>query len=253
MAQDEERPLLAERARELLASRPLAPSTPIRVNLFGPPSLEQGGGEYSGHWRRGRVRALLGLLLVRRRITREFAIASLWPELDEVAGRRNLRVTLSYLIRTLEPDRPSRCPSWFIQTDQDAIVLTQRGMQADVSRFTEALAAAAAQQRQGRATDAIEELKRAVEAYSGEFLTGLDDEWIESERALFLQHAVGAALRLAALLEAGGSTDAPRWAEWACAADPHSIEALERLIDLLDGRPEEQAAAKARLDAVLNS
>ncbi len=252
LSQDADRPVLAARAASLLASRPLAPSKVVRVKLFGASELDLGDGLDAEHWRRGRVRALLGLLLLRGRVTREAAIAALWPELDEVAGRRNLRVTLSYLIRALEPDRPRQSPSWFVQTDQDIIELNQHGMQADVTVFNMSLAEAVAQQRQGRASDAIDGLRRGVEAYTGDFLQGLDDEWIEEERSVLQQRASTSALRLAALLTAGGSAEAARWAEWASAIDPYSIEALELLIDLLDGRPDEQAAVQARLATLLS-
>ncbi len=243
--------LLSSRAISVLAERPIEPSAPIRINLFGVPTLDLPGLEEPSDWRRGRVKALLGLLVVRGRVSREVAIDALWPELELPAGRRNLRVTLSYLVRTLEPERAKHTPSWFIDADQLSMLLNREGLVLDVFDFAAALASAKDQQRNGLASKAIESLRLACSLYRGPFLEGIDDEWVLDERNVFSREVVAAHLRLSALLVAGGSEEGATWARRATEIDPFSIEAHEALINaLFDERSPERQAAQARLESL---
>ena len=63
-----------------------------------------------------RVQALLLVLLARGGGTQELA-GALWPDLDTPGALRNLRVTLSYLLAVLEPDRPDGAPSFFVRAE----------------------------------------------------------------------------------------------------------------------------------------
>lgn len=245
--------VLTDRAIAVLAERPAEPIAPVRVSLLGDPILELPGFDEPSDWRRGRVRALFGLLVTRGRISREMAIDALWPQLDLVAGRRNLRVTLSYLIRTLEPERPKHTPSWFIEADQQAISLTRQGIEVDVWTLKAALVEAKQHQNEGLASKSIEALRTACEAYTGPLLAGLDDEWIYDENNVLSRETVAACLRLSALLTAGGSDEGVRWARRATEIDPYSIEAHEALVAALSDEfsPERQAAA-ARLDTLMS-
>ncbi len=245
-------PLLAERASAVLAERPPDPTAAIRVSLLGDARLELPELDEPSDWRRGRVRALLGLLVTRGRVTREVAIDVLWPQLDLAAGRRNLRVTLSYLIRTLEPERPKQTPSWFIQADQHVISLRTQGIEVDLWALKDALVEAKQHQDEGLASKSIEALRLACEAYEGPFLAGLDDEWIYDENNVLAREVVAACLRLSALLIAGGSPEGAKWARRAIEIDEHSIEAHEALIEALpDEFSPERQAAQARLDLLL--
>ena len=70
---------------------------------------------------RRRVRELLCLLVARRRVRREVVADILWPEVTNAL--HNLRVTLNYLQRILEPDRPANEPSYFVRTGGDTLAL----------------------------------------------------------------------------------------------------------------------------------
>ncbi len=245
-------PVLSDRAIAVLADRPAEPIAPVQVTLLGEPHLNLPGLDEPSDWRRGRVRALLGLLVTRGRITREVAIDLLWPKLDLAAGRRNLRVTLSYLIRTLEPERPKHTPSWFIQADQQTIRLTREGIEVDLWTLKDALVEAKTFQSEGLASKSIEALRVACEAYTGPLLPALDDEWIYDENNVLTRETVAACLRLSALLVAGGSDEGVRWARRATEIDPYSIEAHEALVAVLsDEFSPERQAAQARLDALI--
>ena len=55
---------------------------------------------------RARVRQLLALLVVEPHLRRDRAMALLWPDLDQTAASRNLRVTLTYLRQLFREPRP---------------------------------------------------------------------------------------------------------------------------------------------------
>lgn len=86
-------------AAELLdsPSSPVAAGPLVRVRVLGPVSIEIDGNERS--IRRERVRALITLLVLHHRTTRERLIDALWPDLAPRDGANNLRATLSYTRR----------------------------------------------------------------------------------------------------------------------------------------------------------
>jgi len=73
--------------------------------------------------RRVRVRQLLSALVLRPVLTRDQAIALLWPELDPAKAARNMRVTLTHLRRLLEPGRSGGEASYHLRADGDTIRL----------------------------------------------------------------------------------------------------------------------------------
>lgn len=244
---------LASLASVALGERPNAPGSSVVARLLGPAALEVPGADESPDWRRGRVRALLGFLATRRRATREMTIEALWPDLDVQAGRRNLRVTLSYLTRALEPSRPKNAPPWFVRSDGEMLELRLEGLDLDVVDIESAVKEAAEQRANGVASKAIEALRVAVDGYGGPFLDGLDDAWIHVERSRLQQTALNACLRLVALLQAGRSEEAVASARRAIEIDPYSVDAHELLVEALHASPPHEIdAARARLVALLN-
>ena len=73
------------------------------------------------------MRALLLVLLARGGGTREELAGALWPDLDTAGALRNLRVTLSYLLAVLEPDRPDGAPSFFVRAEGPSLRLVTDG------------------------------------------------------------------------------------------------------------------------------
>jgi len=244
---------LASLASELLGSRANPPTELVRVQLFGQQRLHVAGHAELPDWRRGRVRALFAFLATRSHTTREKAIDALWPELDSQAGRRNLRVTLSYLSRALEPDRSRGAPPWFIRTDGEMLTLETEGLRLDHADVMSALEAARSHRVSGVASKSIESLRTAVEIYSGPFLEGIDDEWVAEERNHVQQQVLNACLRLTALLQAGRRPEAAVWARRAIEIDPFSVDAHETLVEALQGGPTHEIdAARAQLVALLH-
>ena len=109
-----ERTPLAAAARALLAAVPAPPPQAVELAVLGPLALRRGGEAVAGgDLRRERVRELLAFLVLHRKATRKAIIAALWPDLDERSGANNLRVTLTYMLRLLEPDRAAGEPAYY--------------------------------------------------------------------------------------------------------------------------------------------
>ncbi len=69
------------------------------------------------------MRELLSLLALRRSLTRDQLCELLWPELDPVAGTRNLRVTLAYARRVLEPERTGNHACFHLRSEGERVWL----------------------------------------------------------------------------------------------------------------------------------
>lgn len=67
------------------------------------------------NWERGRVRELCLFMALNRTGSRDLAADLLWPDLASAAAAKNLRVTLSYLLDVLDPDRPKGSGSTLVE------------------------------------------------------------------------------------------------------------------------------------------
>jgi DNA-binding SARP family transcriptional activator len=89
---------LRQAAGDLLRIRGEDEPPRTAIEVLGPTRVFVGGQPVeSASTRRARVRQLLALLVVEPHLRRDRAMALLWPDLDQTAASRNLRVTLSYL------------------------------------------------------------------------------------------------------------------------------------------------------------
>ena len=131
------------------------------------------------HWRRERVRALLLVLMARGGGTREELAGSLWPDLDTSAALRNLRVTLSYLLAVLEPERIEGAPSFFVRAEGTTLRLATEGwLDVDAWTFEDLLDRAAVAERHGEPSVALDLLRRALRLYRGPYLADAGyEEW----------------------------------------------------------------------------
>ena len=124
-------------ARGLLRDIPAAPAHRLELRVLGPMELRRDGLVVTAReLRRERVRQLLGYLLTHDRPTRAAVMADLWPDLDEAAAGRNLRVTLSYLHSLLEPERDQLDPPYFVRSTGAVLQLVvDDALEVDVLRF----------------------------------------------------------------------------------------------------------------------
>ncbi|HET6663783.1 MAG TPA: hypothetical protein VFG94_05980, partial [Acidimicrobiales bacterium] len=106
----------AKLAKSLLAAVPAPPAHHTEIAVLGPLALARNGEPIADRdLKRERVRALLAFLVGHRKTRRAAIMATLWPDLEERAAANNLRVTMTYLLRVLEPARSAREPAYHIR------------------------------------------------------------------------------------------------------------------------------------------
>jgi DNA-binding SARP family transcriptional activator len=193
-------PVVAERARRLLASVPLPPRERMRLCLLGKMVLYRGDSAVDdAGWRHAKVRELLAYLAIHPEAPRTDVIADLWPALSEEAGANNLRVTLFALRAVLEPGRPARGPSFVVRSDGYRLRLTRGDhLEVDVCAFEGRLQLA----RHAESTaDELDAYLSALPLRRGPFLSDLYDAgWATAARADLDGQFVAAALRACELL-----------------------------------------------------
>ena len=229
-------------ARALLAAAPAPPPRRRHVALLGPLTLREDGEPGEGgapggapgeevtdpDLRRERVRMLLAFLVGHRRTDRAAVTEALWPELGEDAAANNLRVTLNYLLRVLEPWRAPGEPPFIVRVRGPGIELVVGDhLRLDVDRFDEHLAAAARAEESGAPLAALDHNLAAVDLYRGDFHAGgLDADWLQVEREHYRTRFVAAATRAAQLLVGRDETErSAALARRALAVDPWAEDA----------------------------
>ena len=197
-------------ARTLADALPPEPTAPLHVAVLGPTELLRAGRPVDHpHWRRERVRALLLLLLARGGGTREELAGSLWPDLDTPGALRNLRVTLSYLLAVLEPDRSDGSPSYFVRAEGAALrLVTGDWLEVDARTFEAAFDQATEAEDQGEPSAALDLYRSGLRLYRGPYLTDAGyDEWALPHRDRLAARFVGGAVRAGELTLAAGNPD----------------------------------------------
>ena len=223
---------LRKGAREVLGRLPVPPTTSRELRLLGPVELlEEGAPDRSADWRRERVRSLLAYLALHGTVSRGQLADDLWPALDPEAQSRNLRVTLTYLLKVLEPDRGRRDASFFVRQHGGNVSLHPGdALTVDVWDFDARCRAAAAADERGQPAMALDHALTAVDLWRGEPTELLSDEWalapFEQRRRQFTLVAT----RAGELLLARGRFDRVHaLAEAALALDPW-LEPAHRLV-----------------------
>jgi DNA-binding SARP family transcriptional activator len=203
---------------------------PLELRRLGPDGSERPEDAGDADLRRERVRTLLAFLVGHRTTTRADVTAALWPDLDERAAANNLRVTLNYLLRVLEPGRPAGEPSYLVRMDGQRIRLVAGDeLRIDVDLFDRHIEAAARAEADGAPSLALTHHLGAVDLYRGPLHVDVPDaEWIDLDREHYRTRFVRAAVRAGQLLLGHGdldhaeatarrAIDVDRWAEEAYA------------------------------------
>ncbi|HET6948847.1 MAG TPA: BTAD domain-containing putative transcriptional regulator [Acidimicrobiales bacterium] len=240
---------LARQARSLLAAVPGPPPGLSYLAVLGPLELRRdgpGGPEVADpDLRRERVRTLLAFLVGHRVTTRAEVAAALWPDLDERSAANNLRVTLNYLLRVLEPWRPAGEPGYFVRLDGPRVELVTGGeLLVDADAFDRHVEAAARAEADGTPSVALEHHLGAVALYRGPLHADAPDaDWIDLDREHYRTRFVRAAVRAAQLLLGRGDLDrAERTARHALAVDRWAEEGYAVLTAAALARGDRSAA-----------
>jgi LuxR family maltose regulon positive regulatory protein len=202
---------LSRAARGALARLPVPPAGRYELRLLGPTELWCDGRPVeTPEWRRERVRSLLAHLVLHRPISRERLADDLWPALDADGQSRNLRVTLSYLLRVLEPDRAERDASFMVAAHGGGL-LVHAGpwLATDVWAFDDRWERATDADRRGIPSEALALMQEAVALWRGG-PPELFDDWAGPEIEERTQRLVGMAARAGELLLARGDADGAR-------------------------------------------
>ncbi|WP_138731869.1 BTAD domain-containing putative transcriptional regulator [Modestobacter excelsi] len=227
-------PALAVTARSLLRAIPAVPTARLHLRVLGPLELRRDGVVVTApELRRERVRQLLGYLVVHDRPTRSAITSELWPDLDDAAAGRNLRVTLAYLQNVLEPDRGELDPPYFVRSAGPVLHLVADGaLEIDVLQFEHALDEAARLERQGAPSAALSAHRRAAALWGGDLLADVaGGSWLDWERDRLRSRFVASAVRAGDLLLARGDAEAARsLAERALRVDDCSETAHQLLV-----------------------
>jgi DNA-binding SARP family transcriptional activator/tetratricopeptide (TPR) repeat protein len=241
---------LRRAARTVLTELPVPPETEFELCLLGPIDLRANGKTTTAaEWRRPRVRMLLAYLVLAGTVNRERAADELWPELDWDAQSRNLRVTLSYLLRVLEPHRSRRDPSFFVRTDGPNISFHAGDrLTIDLAVFDNLCASATDADRAGKPSLALELSLQAVDLWRNDPTELMVEPWavaaIEQRRVRFANVATRAGELLLAHRDTGA---AHALAERALRVDPW-LEGAHRLIVAAHRANGDEHAARRALD-----
>ncbi len=196
-------------ADALLAAIPRRPTSGVRVTACGP--LAVSGPEITDDdlLRRARVRELLALLVLRDRITVARAAELLWPALDPDSRKNNLRTTVSYLRRLLEPNRPPQDPPFHVRRrGEDLWLERSEQLDVDVWRLQRSIRQGRELERGGQVAAAMAHHRRAIDAWTGDLLADLrhHDE-LRDEVTLLDREVADAAARVAQWSAATGDHD----------------------------------------------
>lgn len=179
----------------------------VEIELLGGSVIRRDGRPVAhADWERSRVRELCLHLAWHRDRSRRQVASTLWPDLTDAAALRNLRVTLSYLGKVIEPDRPSGVASSLIEDRNDRLrFVDDARLRIDVRRaWTEADAVCAAAAL-GDEAGAVGAARRLLRVPSGTMLGGsLDAPWLEAAQAQLSAMLLAAASSGAPLLLAAG-------------------------------------------------
>ena len=210
LAEESSVPAIVDAAKQVLGRFPAPPPHPLSLRVLGPIELAftDGDGAVAAEWRRDRVRTLLLYLVLNRRASRERLSSDLWPDLDAAGGSRNLRVTLTYLHRVLEPGRGEGDAPFFIRQDGGWLELhTQSWLTVDLWKFEDLLDFASAAERDGAPSVALGAYEEALALWRGDPLSGVYDDWALATAGRLKERFVQAALRAGELLLARGDID----------------------------------------------
>ena len=210
----------------------------LKIELFGGFSIQDGKGEAVGELGR-KSKSLICLLALEigLKTTREKAAGLVWSDRSEKQARASLRQELSQLRRVCGKDA--------IAADKQSIWLVPEFVSIDVQGFRAAIG-----------KDTPQSLTTAGILYTGALLDGHQsnskgfEEWIEAERRILNNEALGVMIQLAQNhLDAGQYDQAGKWAERAIRVDPLSESSNYLSIEAL-ALSGDRGAALARYDAL---
>jgi DNA-binding SARP family transcriptional activator len=249
---------LRKAAKATLSRLAVPPTSHLDLRLLGAVELRRDGVPVAdADWRRERVRSLLAYLVLHGSASRAQIGADLWPALDPHAQSANLRVTLTYLLRVLEPRRGARDPSFFVRQSGTHLELAGAGWLAvDLWDFDARCAAAEDADRRHAPSAMLTHALPAIEMWRGGPTDLATEAWaVGTLEQRFLRFAALATRAGELLLARGRIAHAQTLADQALAIDP-LLEAAHRLVVACHRAAHDNVAAHLALaryrDAISN-
>jgi DNA-binding SARP family transcriptional activator len=185
------------------------PGYTLRVQTLGRFQVQRGRATVGAdEWHREKARSLFQLLVANRGrfLQRDEIAAALWPEANADTAEGQFKVTLNTLQGVLEPQRPPRAPTLFVQRRGSSYGLNPAApLWIDAAVFEEWVAQANSEPNEGRKREL---LQQALTLYEGDFLPKcLYEDWCRQERERLRRLYLNAALQTAELLLAGDEAD----------------------------------------------
>lgn len=186
-------------------------------------------------WGGQKPRSLLKLLLTRpgRVFSRDEILEALWPGVLPETAERSLRVTVSLLRRTLEPDLERGSDSRYVLSRRPGYVFDQEsGCGVDVWDFEEHQKRAETAWNAGKLDEAIGECRAALNLAQGEFLAEDPyEDWAIEAREEWYGNRLSVLSSLSeCLARKGRYTEAVETCEEALSLEKYSEELHRRLM-----------------------
>jgi DNA-binding SARP family transcriptional activator len=237
-AREEEIGTIAGRAAALELAAPQFDRAKLRIHALGRLTTIRAGEEEPmtrADWGSRKARLLLAYFLAAdpegRGVSRDALCEAVWPDSESFTIDQTFRVTMNLLRKALRPaGRSISTLSAFLVFKDGLYRLDQAMIWYDTREFDKALSDAAACEHQGQADAARERRRHAFDLYQGEFLSDIDETWIEPLREHYRSRVVEIGTSLATKgLAAGRFDEAQEIAERLVSSDPLS-EAGHRLL-----------------------
>jgi DNA-binding SARP family transcriptional activator len=222
-----------------VSEAPTAPAAGLQVQLMGGFAVQVNGRAISPEaWGSRKARNLFKYLLLRRGrpVLAGDLLEEFWPDLEDDGARHALRSTLHRMRRALEPERPARAPSAFLQVADDTVcLLVGTETEVDLFAFEDRLSQARRYEAQEDGDTANRLREAAIALYTGDLLPqDLNEVWALGTREGLREQYLSTLARLAeAALGRGEPAAALPFAERMLEADPTHEPGIRVLVRAL--------------------
>lgn len=210
---------------QLEANNLIADTVSLRIQTLGGFRLWRDGALIeAAAWGREKALHLFQFFVTTRRyaaaLHKEQIIDRLWPELDAEEGDRDFKVALNTVYKVLEPERPPRSESRFIQRQGLVYSLNLEEVWIDADAFEQWVARGNQALPQHNET-AIAAYQQALALYQGDFLPERRyEDWSSAERERLHLLALGTMTTLAGLIVEQSPLESIRLTQHVLAVDP---------------------------------
>ncbi|MDQ4042476.1 MAG: AAA family ATPase [Actinomycetota bacterium] len=208
----------------------------LKINLFGEFRVWRDEGPIeSDEWGRQKARSLLKLLLTRPgyAFPRDGILEALWPGVPPKGAEHSLRMTVSLLRRTLEPDLKRGPDSRYILRKRPGYLFNEQAdCEVDAWEVEKHRRSAEAAREAGELDEAITEYRAALDLAQGEFLAEDPyEDWAMEARQEWHERRLVILSNLAECLALGGRySEAIEAATRALALDRYREDLHRRLM-----------------------